>query len=96
LRQYRLSVAVAAKRFKGYPALARERAWEGAVEITVGYDSMLPGPQVAVAATSGIPLLDKQALSMVSQAVRITPLPEGLHGRNFSIRLPVIYSLEGD
>ncbi|HET7776889.1 MAG TPA: hypothetical protein VFK74_11010, partial [Azospira sp.] len=34
LRQYRLALALEARRFKRYPRLARERGWEGTVEVT--------------------------------------------------------------
>lgn len=94
LRQYRLSLAVAARRFKRYPALARERGWEGTVDVAVGIAASLPAPQVALAASSGSPVLDEQALEMVARAARAAVLPESLKGRDFRLVLPVTFSLD--
>lgn len=94
LRQYRLSLAIAARRFKRYPALARERGWEGTVGVAVGITALLPAPQVALAASSGSPVLDEQALDMVARAARDAVLPESLKGRDFRLVLPVTFSLD--
>ena len=40
--------------------------------------------------------LDEQALAMLSQAARVTALPEGLKARDFRIVLPVQFSLDSD
>lgn len=96
MRQYRLSLASAARRFKRYPALARERGWEGTAEIALNVSSLMPVPEAVLVRSSGRNLLDEQALEMIAQAARITNLPEGLKGRDLRILLPVKFSLEGD
>lgn len=96
LRQYRLSLAIAARRFKHYPALARERGWEGTVGLVLAVRSHQGTPGVSVARSSGHPALDRQALEMMTQAARVTALPEGLMGRDFQIELPVQFSLDDD
>jgi protein TonB len=96
MRHYRLSLASAARRFKRYPALARERGWEGTAEITLNVSTLMPGPEAVLVRSSGRNLLDEQALEMIAQAARITSLPEGLKGRDFRVLLPVKFSLEGD
>lgn len=94
LRQYRVSLASAARRFKRYPALARERGWEGAVEVAIRFVPALPAPDVTLVRSSGHDLLDEQAVQMMAQAARATTLPEGLRGRNLEIALPVKFSLD--
>jgi protein TonB len=96
MRRYRLSLAISARRFKRYPALARERGWEGIVEVAIVIEPLLPAPQVNLSASSGIPLLDEQAMDTVAQAARNTLLPEGLKGRGFRVLLPVKFSLDAD
>lgn len=94
LRQYRLSLAIAARRFKRYPALARERGWQGTADVALNFSALLPAPQISLTHSSGSPQLDEQALDMVSQAARTTFLPESLKGRDLHILLPVRFSLE--
>jgi len=96
LRQYRLSLATAARRFKRYPALARERGWEGTVDVALNFSSLLPVPETVLVRSSGRSLLDEQALEMIAQAARVTSLPEGMKGRDFRVLIPVKFSLEGD
>ena len=46
LRHYRMSLASAARRFKRYPLLAKERGWEGTVEVAVNVSSRMMSPIV--------------------------------------------------
>lgn len=96
LRQYRLSLASAARRFKRYPALASQRGWEGTAEVALNISASAPIPEVVLVRSSGRSVLDEQALEMLGQAVRVTALPEGLKARDFRIVLPVQFSLEND
>lgn len=96
LRHYRLSLATAAKRFKRYPALARERGWEGTVDVAINGSSLLPEPEIVLLRSSGRTLLDEQALAMLKQAARVTMVPEGMRGRNFRVQLTMEFSLEND
>lgn len=94
LRQYRLALARESRRFKCYPPLARERGWEGVVNVLVEVSIAGGLPEVSLAHGSGYDSLDRQALEMVGQAVRAAPLPESLQGKGFRLSLPVRYSLE--
>jgi len=96
LHQYRLSLAIAARRFKRYPALARERGWEGTAEVALNVNALLPVPEVVLVRSSGRGVLDEQALEMLTQAARVTSLPQILKGRDFRVLLPVKFSLESD
>ena len=96
VRHYRVALAAAAKRFKRYPPLARERGWEGTVEVAVLVHAALPRPDVKLMRSSGREMLDAQALDMVIQAVRVAEMPSGLRGRDLRIDLPVLFSLEDE
>lgn len=94
LREYRLALAVQARRFRRYPAVARERGQEGTVEVAISVKAGLPAPQVGVSASSGHAALDAQAQEMMRQAALAAPLPGGLRGRDFRVVLPVVFSLD--
>ena len=94
LRQYRVSLASAAGRFKRYPALAREQGWEGTVELAIRFHAAAMAPDVELVRSSGRDILDAQALDMLAQAARATNLPDALRGRDFAIPMPVKFSLD--
>lgn len=96
LRQYRVALAIAARRFKRYPPLARERGWEGRVEVAVSVSAWQRGPQSSLVHSSGHAALDEQALSMIEKAAATTMLPESLKGRDFRVLLPIEFTLEDD
>lgn len=96
MRQYRMALATAMRRFKRYPPVARDRGWEGTAQVGLAFNSRSVVPEVLLAQSSGRGLLDEQALEMVRQAVRVTHLPEGMKGRNFRVVLPVQFSLENE
>lgn len=96
LRQYRVALAIAARRFKRYPPLARERGWQGSVEVALSSSNSAPRPQLTLSRSSGHVALDEQALAMIEQAAANTLLPEGLRGRNFRVLLPIEFSLDDD
>ena len=94
LRLYRTSLAMAARRFKRYPSLAREHGWEGTAEVAFSVTAASPVPVVKLLKSSSRPILDEQAVAMITQAAQVTSLPEGLKGKAFRIILPVEFSLE--
>jgi protein TonB len=91
-----MSLGIAARRFKRYPALARERGWEGRAEVALIFSVVLPLPEVVLTRSSGRTVLDEQAVEMMTQASRVTSLPEGLKGRDFRFSKAVEFSLEND
>lgn len=94
LRQYRIELASAARRFRHYPAMARSRGWEGVSEIVVSVNIGVPTPAVKLQRSSGNALLDEQAIEMLARAVAATPLPESLRNRSFTMPMPIRFSLE--
>lgn len=91
--QYRLNVARSARQFKAYPPLAREKGWEGVVLVAVVTPIGQGAPIVLLAISSGYEVLDRQALEMVTQAVNLTILPEGMRGRRLAISFPIEYRM---
>ena len=96
LRQYRMALGLAAKRFRHYPPLARERGWEGTVEVALSQQAQAPFPELTLHRSCGRQLLDEQALLMMKQAARTVAIPEGLRGKNFHTKIPVQFSLEDE
>lgn len=95
LREYRLALAIEARRFKRYPPLARERGWEGTVEAAVS-GGVAAVPLVSLERSSGYAALDEQTLDMLRRAALSTPLPESLRGHEFRVVVPVRFSLDND
>lgn len=94
LREYRLNLSREARRYKRYPALARQRGLEGVVVIVVSTSAGLPVPQVSLSRSSGQDVLDQQAMEMLGLAVRAASLPDSLRGRDFALDLPIHFSLD--
>lgn len=96
LREYRISLAIAARRFKHYPSVAKARGWEGTSELALSISPHWSAPEVVVVRSSGHSVLDTQAREMTAQAARLTVLPERLQGRSFRMLLSMQFSLDDD
>jgi protein TonB len=96
LGRYRLALIVAAKRYKRYPRVAMDNNWEGRAEVRVviGANGMIAS--ISVKSSAGHEILDKQALDMIAKAKPLVPIPSALKGREFSVDVPVIFSLKED
>lgn len=94
LRQYKLAIAIQARRFRRYPAHARERGWEGTTEIAVVVIDETPWPAVELEKSSGYSVLDDQALEMIRLASRAAFVPSSLRQRGVRFVLPVDFSLD--
>lgn len=93
LRQYRLSLAVAARRFKLYPPQAMQNGWSGTAEVhlAVAANGVIQPAQLL--RSSGFALLDAAAIEMVGNAAQQTAVPASLRGQSFSVPLPVVFDL---
>jgi len=91
LRAYRLALAREARRFRHYPAQAREAGWHGRVTLRLGLAA--PSPTLAVAKSSGREILDQAALAMMQQAAARVPRPATLRERAASLELTVEFDL---
>lgn len=94
LREFRMALARAAREFRRYPALARERHWEGVAKVQLRWPKGPGEVQVWLIEGSGHVILDEQAVAMLQQAVRRTPMPEALRGQRLEMVLPVEFSLQ--
>ncbi|MDP1606587.1 MAG: TonB family protein [Rhodocyclaceae bacterium] len=94
LRQFRLALAVEARRFRRYPGAAERAGLTGTAEVRVTVESGVSARRVDLNRSSGHALLDAAALEMLRQAVPRTALPESLQGRNFVVLLPVVFEVE--
>jgi protein TonB len=93
LRQYRLSLAREARRYRNYPARAREAGLAGTTELRLVVNAAGGIDDLRLAKSSGHDLLDDAAIEMLRRAATRTPLPESLRGRTFALTLPVIFDL---
>jgi len=93
LAQYRLALISAAKRFKRYPRVALDNDWQGKVEVRIVIDTTGAISALSVRSSAGHPLLDRQALEMIERAKEMALIPPALRGREFSVDIPVVFSL---
>jgi len=94
LAQYRLALISAAKRFKQYPRIAVENDWQGKAEIRIVIDASGAIATLSVRSSAGHPLLDRQALEMIERAKEMALIPPALRGKEFSVDIPVVFSLQ--
>ena len=96
VEQFRRALFEAAKRYDHYPVQARERGWEGRVEIrlVIGPTGIIQSS--VVKASSGHGILDNQALDMLKRAKPLAPVPAPLRGREFSVDIPVKFELRSE
>lgn len=91
MRQYRLSLATAARRYKVYPAQAVENGWSGTAEVAVAIAADGVPQPVQLLNSSGYAVLDAAALEMIAGAAVNTVVPASLRGQRFSVALPVVF-----
>jgi len=96
LRQYRLGLAAAARRFKHYPLQAQESGWRGTAEVSVAIAANGLAQSPRLLRSSGHPLLDAAALDMIGNAAQQTAVPASLRGQAFSVPLPVVFDLNAE
>lgn len=91
LRQYRVGIAAAARRFRHYAAPALAEGLSGTVGIRV---TIAPGGgalPAQVEQSSGHPALDAAAVRMIDAALQTASVPESLRNQSFGLRLPVAF-----
>lgn len=93
LEQYRLSLISAARRYRRYPPQAMERGWQGRVEVRLEISADGQPRNVSVRTSSGYPILDQQALDMITRGKTLALIPPNLKGREFTVDVPVIFDL---
>ena len=91
LRQYRLTLAVAARRFKPAPMRILAGDWQGTTIVVLELRSLAP-PRAIVAESSGNPRLDALAQEMLLRAAATTALPAPLARRDLRLVIPVQFS----
>ncbi|AJP47658.1 hypothetical protein PG1C_02655 [Rugosibacter aromaticivorans] len=92
LRRYRLGLATQSRRFKRYPAQALAAGWAGTAEIFLAVDSE-GRATVVLNKSSGHDVLDRAAQIMIEAGAQRTPVPDALHGKAFSVILPVVFDI---
>jgi TonB family protein len=75
-----------------YPLEARRNRVEGSVQVGVSFDRGGKLAGIAVAESSGQPLLDQRALEIVQQAM--VPPPPELYATPFAVRVPVVFRMQ--
>ncbi|MCW5621847.1 MAG: TonB family protein [Burkholderiales bacterium] len=75
-----------------YPLEARRNAWEGTVQIEIGFESAGRLSVVSVAESSGHEVLDQRAVDLVRES--IVPPPPELLASAFMVQVPVVFRMQ--
>lgn len=94
LRQFRMSLAGEARRFRRYPEAARRAGLSGMAEIRITVEVGGLQRRADLGRSSGHALLDAAALEMLQQAATYAMLPESLRNRSFTVLLPVVFEVD--
>ena len=91
---YRMELMRMARNYKRYPRVAMDNNWEGKVVIrmVIGSNGMISA--ISIVNSAGHEILDKQALDMIQKAKPRVQIPSALRGKEFTLEIPVIYSLK--
>ncbi len=81
-------------RYFSYPAIARQRGWQGHVQIRFRVQPDGKLTNIYIARSSGYRLLDKSALKALQQVEPLVEVTTLLKGKSVDMELPVIYKLE--
>lgn len=79
---------------KQYPRVARMRGWQGTSRIELQIDATGAVTAINILESSGFEILDKQAIESVQKALPLPPIPEELRGKDFTIVVPMKFSLQ--
>lgn len=96
VRQYRMALAVEARRFRRYPERALAEDVSGTVEVRVAVGAGGQPQEVALARSSGSGALDEAALEMMRRAAPRAAVPEPLRRRAFAVDLPVVFDVSSE
>lgn len=92
LGRYRLALARQARRIRHYPDSERPRGVAGEVVLSLVGDPGSGLPRILLERGSGDPHLDQAALTMITEAVGLVPLPAELQGRQLRAALTLHFS----
>lgn len=90
---YEKSLSDLIKRHEKYPDRARRQRWEGTVVVALSLSADGKVTNISVAESSGREILDEAALEMVRRAAPLPRAPEGLRGKERSVRVPIAFKL---
>jgi protein TonB len=94
LRQYRVSLAVAARRLRNYPAQALANGWQGSVEIRLTIAPSGLAQPAQLLRGSGHTMIDVAALDMINGAAQSIEVPLTLRSRAFTMDMPIDFSID--
>lgn len=80
-------------RYFDYPAVARQRGWEGTVLLGLRVESNGHLEKIRIERSSGYAVLDNSALNSLNRLGRLAEASAWLNGRGLDMQLPVIYRL---
>ncbi len=81
-------------RYFSYPAIARQRGWQGHVQIGFRVEADGKLSNIYIARSSGYRLLDTSALKSLRQVEPLAEAATLLKGKSVDMELPIIYRLE--
>ena len=94
IARFRMQVIQAALKYKRYPRVALDNAWEGRTDVRVSFSAEGRRTSIVIVRASGHEVLDRQAIDTVTKA--FVPVPPALRGKAFTFDIPVIFNLKDE
>lgn len=90
---WRRQLATHVNGHKRYPAAARRKRLQGAVEVAFAVDRMGRIVSARIVRSSGADELDHEALAVLARASPLPPPPDGVPGETFDLLLPMRFQI---
>lgn len=94
VNSYEKSLSDLIRRQEKYPDRAKRQGWQGTAVVGLSLSADGKVTDIAIIESSGRDILDEAALNMVRRASPLPRAPEGLRGKERTVRVPIVFKLQ--
>lgn len=94
VNSYEKSLSDLIRRHEKYPDRARRQGWQGTAVVGLSLSADGKVTDISIIESSGRNILDEAALTMVRRASPLPRAPEGLRGKQRTVRVPIVFKLQ--
>jgi protein TonB len=94
VNSYEKSLSELIRRHEKYPDRARRQGWQGTAVVGLSLSADGKVTDISIIESSGRNILDEAALTMVRRASPLPRAPEGLRGKERTVRVPIVFKLQ--
>lgn len=94
VNSYEKSLSDLIRRHEKYPDRAKRQGWQGTAVVGLSLSADGKVTEISIIESSGRDILDEAALNMVRRASPLPRAPEGLRGKERTVRVPIVFKLQ--